>query len=137
MEPSNFVQYCCHWLLPALILHGDTSNLNWVAKIACQSSAALVKNHFVPIFSVCMALHCSKKSGSENGAAVLQSSILSIAKISENERDILIKKHMFIVEIHYKVTAAIHYRHKCNRLAAIEVLINVLGHRAAVSSTSK
>lgn len=33
MEPSNFVQYCCHWLLPALILHGDTSNLNWVAKV--------------------------------------------------------------------------------------------------------
>lgn len=70
------------------------SDDNFLLQISCQSSAALVKNYFVPIFSVCMALHCSKKSGSENGAAVLQSSILSIAKISENERDILIKKHM-------------------------------------------
>ncbi|XP_059644264.1 serine/threonine-protein kinase ATM [Cornus florida] len=200
MEPNNFVKYCCHWLLPALVLHGDTSNLNWVAKVAGQSLAVLVKNHFVPIFSVCMALHCSKKSGWEKGAVVLQSSILRTAEISENERDKLIKKQMvsivshilslsscasdpalpffsrdaivhaiqtvvdgflqiedcprsfsvidkinifrpdrvfmFIVEMHYKVTAAVHHRHKCHRLAGIEVLINVLGHKAAVSSTS-
>ncbi|KAA8540818.1 hypothetical protein F0562_024781 [Nyssa sinensis] len=200
MEPNNFMQYCCHWLLPALVLHGDTSNLNWVAKVAGQPLAVLVKNHFVPIFSVCMALHCSKKSGWEKGAVVLQSSILSIARISENERDKLIKKQMvsiashlfslascasdpalpffsrdtvvhaiqtvvdgflemedfprsfgvidkinifrpdrvfmFIVEMHYKVTAAVHHRHKRHRLAGIEVLINILGCRASVSSTS-
>ncbi|KAK3035324.1 hypothetical protein RJ639_034032, partial [Escallonia herrerae] len=200
VEPVNFVQYCCHWLLPALLLHGDISNLKWVAKVACQPSATLVKNHFVPIFSVCMALHCSKRSSNKYGAATIQSSILSVAEISENERDKLIKKRwkrlvsivshilslascasdpvlpffsrdtvgsaiqtvvdgehrpgnfgvidkinifrpdrvfMFIVEMHYKITAATHYRHKCNRLAGIEVLINVIGHRAAVSSTFK
>ncbi|XAR50182.1 Non-specific serine/threonine protein kinase [Bertholletia excelsa] len=199
MEPGNFIQYCCHWLLPALMLHGDTSGLKWVAKIACLHMASLVKNHFVPIFSICMALHCSKKPGSDNGAAVLQSSILCTAEISENERDKLIKKHMvsivshifsltscasdpllpffsrdtivhaiqtivdgfldmedsarsssvidkinvfrpdrvfmFIIEMHYKVTAAVHHRHKCHRLAGIEVLINILGKRAVVSST--
>ncbi|XP_058227343.1 serine/threonine-protein kinase ATM isoform X4 [Rhododendron vialii] len=199
MEPSYFMQYCCLWLLPALVLHGETSNLDWVAKVAHQQATHLVKNYFVPIFSVCMALHCSKKSGWENEAMVLQSSILRIADISENERDKLVKKHMvsivsyifslassesdpmlpffskeaivhtiqtvvdgflnmeercrssgvidmikifrpdrvfmFIIEMHYKVTAAVHHRHKCHRLAGIEVLISILGHRAAHSST--
>ena len=43
----------------------------------------------------------------------------------------------FLVEMHYKIAAAVLHRHKCHRLAVIEVLINILGHRAAVSSTSK
>ncbi|KAF5476799.1 hypothetical protein F2P56_003496 [Juglans regia] len=199
-EPSYFIQYFCHWLLPALVLHGDRSNLCWVAKVASQPLAVLVKSQFVPIFAVCMALHCSKRSGWEKGAVVLQSLILHLAEISENERDKLIKKHMvsivsyilslascasdppvpffsrdtiahaiqtvvdgflemednpitasvvdkinifrpdrvfmFIVEMHYKIAAAVHHRHKCHRLAGIEVLINILGHRAAVSSSS-
>ncbi|KAH9776171.1 serine/threonine-protein kinase ATM [Citrus sinensis] len=198
-EPCNFVQYCCHWLLPALVLHADTSNLNWMAKIAREPLADLVKNHFVPIFSISMAWHCSERSDSELGALVLQSSILHLAEISEIERDKLIKKHLvnvsivshiislasctsdpavpyfsrdtivhavrtvvdgflemqdcprsagvvdkinvfrpdrFIVELHYKIAAAVHHRHKCHRLAGVEVLINVLGHRAAVSSAS-
>ncbi|KAJ0106487.1 hypothetical protein Patl1_18038 [Pistacia atlantica] len=224
-EASYFMQYCCHWLLPTLVLHGDNSNLKWVAEIAGQPLAGLVKNHFVPIFSVSMALHCSERSGNGMAAMVLQSSILHLAEISENERDKLIKKHMvcflylnngsvvtftahaylhidlfvsivshilslassasypavpffsrdtiilaiqtvvdgflemddsarsagvvdkinifrpdrvfmFIVEMHYKIAAAVHHRHKCHRLAGIEVLINILGHRAAVSSTS-
>ncbi|XP_065875882.1 serine/threonine-protein kinase ATM isoform X2 [Euphorbia lathyris] len=200
-EPSYFMQYCCHWLLPALVLCGDKSNLNWMAKISCQPLAALVKNHFVPIFSVCMALHCSKskRTGRDEGALVLQSSILHLAEISENERDQLIKKHMvsivshilsltscssdsavplfsrdvvaravqtvvdgflemdnypssvvvldkinifrpdrvfmFLMEMHYKIAAAVHHRHRCHKLAGIEVLIDILGHRAAVSST--
>ncbi|KAI3684521.1 hypothetical protein L6452_33745 [Arctium lappa] len=200
VEASNFIQYCCHWLLPALVLHNDISNLNWVAKVAGQPSAALIKSQFVPIFSVCIALHCSKRSGRESGTAVLQSSMLSISGVSESERDTLIKRHMvsivshilslasrlsepalpffpketiqraiqtvvdgflnmepvpcsvvvmdkinifrpdrvfmFILEMHHKVTASIHHRHRCNRLSGIEVLINVLGHRAAVPSTS-
>ncbi|THG07383.1 hypothetical protein TEA_016175 [Camellia sinensis var. sinensis] len=41
----------------------------------------------------------------------------------------------FIIEMHYKVTAAVHYRHKCHRLAGIEVLVSILGHRAALPST--
>lgn len=33
VEASNFIQYCYRWLLPALVLHNDVSNLNWVAKV--------------------------------------------------------------------------------------------------------
>ncbi|KAB2013879.1 hypothetical protein ES319_D09G187000v1 [Gossypium barbadense] len=199
-EPSYFLQYCFHWLLPALFIHEDNSNLNWISKIAGQPLTVVVKDHFVPIFSVCMTLHCSKSSGFEKGAMVLQNSILHFAEISESERDKLIKKNMvsivshilslascasdpiipffsrdtiaraiqtvvdgflemddhcasisvvdkinifrpdrvfmFIVEMHYKIAAAIHHRHRCHRLASIEVLITVLGHRAALSSTS-
>ncbi|KAK9998934.1 hypothetical protein SO802_018537, partial [Lithocarpus litseifolius] len=56
--------------------------------------AVLVKNHFVPIFAISMALHCSKESGWEKAAIVLQGSILRLAEISRSERDQLIKKHM-------------------------------------------
>ncbi|GLT47213.1 hypothetical protein SLA2020_209240 [Shorea laevis] len=199
-EPSCFLQYCSHWLLPALVLQEDNPNLNWVAKISGQPLDVMVKDHFVPIFSVCMALHCSQASGWEKGAMVLQNSILHLAKISEDERDELIKRQMvsivshilslastasdpmipffshdtvaraiqtvvdgfleledrpaivciidkinilrpdrvfmFIVEMHYKIAAAIHPRHKCHRLASVEVLVSILGHRAAVPSTS-
>lgn len=51
-------------------------------------------DHFVPIFSVCMTLHCSKSFDFEKGAMVLQNYILHLAEISENERDKLIKKNM-------------------------------------------
>ncbi|KAL6513039.1 hypothetical protein OROMI_034636 [Orobanche minor] len=199
VDPLNFIQYCCQWLLPALILQEDTSNIKWVAKVARQPCADLVKYHFVHIFSVCMALHCSKKAGYDNGSRVLGSFILRIAEISEHERDEQIKKRMvsivnqtlslassapdpalplfskdtiesairtvvdgfldsgdqsgscnlvdkinifrpdrvfmFILDKHYKVTAAAHHWHKCNHLAGIEVLVNLLGDRAAVPST--
>ncbi|KAI4336143.1 hypothetical protein L6164_014710 [Bauhinia variegata] len=200
-EPGHFLQYCCHWLLPALLLHeNSTSDLNWVAKVTCQPLTVLVENYFASIFAVCMALHCGKKPGSEKGTLVLQSSILHFGQISENERDKLIKKHMvsivsgmlslsscssdpvvpfflrdtvsravqtivdgflemgdshtsagivdkinifrpdrvfmFMVEIHYRIAAAIHYRHKCHHLAGIEVLVGIIGHRAAIPSTS-
>lgn len=63
-------------------------------QVAGQPSAVLIKSHFVPIFSICISLHCSKRSGWESGTAVLQSSILTMAGISDNERDTLIKRHM-------------------------------------------
>uniref|UniRef100_A0A2P2L2S6 Serine/threonine-protein kinase ATM n=1 Tax=Rhizophora mucronata TaxID=61149 RepID=A0A2P2L2S6_RHIMU len=198
-EPSYFIQYCCPWLLPALILNSDNSNLNWVAQVACHPLAVLIKNHFVPIFSLCMGWHCSKRCDWERGGLVLQTSILHLAEIAENERDELIKKHMvsivsyilalassvsdppvplftkdvvahaiqtvvdgflekedyaasgvvldkinifrpdrvfmFILEMHYQIAAAVHPRHRCHRLAGVEVLINILGPRASVSST--
>ncbi|KAL7139007.1 hypothetical protein ABFS83_09G021400 [Erythranthe nasuta] len=198
-EPINFIQYCCQWLLPALILQDDTSNIKWVAKVACQPCADLIKHHFVYIFSVCMALHCTKKDGHDQGSRVLGTSILQIAEMSEHERDELIRKRMvsivnhtlslassdsdpplpffskdtiacaiqtvvdgfldsenqsigcnlvdkinifrpdrvfmFIVDMHYKVTAAAHHRHKCRHLAGIEVVVNLLGCRAAIPST--
>lgn len=200
VEPINFIKSCCRWLLPSLLLHGDISNMNWIAKVACEPLAEMIKNHFVYVFSVCIVLRCSKKAGWEKGSAVLESLILDIAKISETERDKLIKTHMvsivntifslastaedpvlplfskeivaraimtvvdgfleidgscqniglidkinifrpdrvfmFIVEMHYKVSAAGHFRHKSDRLAGIEVLIDVLGHRVAVPSTA-
>ncbi|XP_073284364.1 serine/threonine-protein kinase ATM isoform X12 [Primulina huaijiensis] len=199
LEPMNFIKYCCPWLLPALILQEDANGLKWVAKVACQPCAALVKSHFVHIFSVCMAMHCSKKAGWERGSRVLETSILLIVNISEHERDELIKKQMvsivnhtlslassssdcplpffskdtiactiqtivdgfldseehsksfelvdkinifrpdrvfmFIVDLHYKIAAAAHHWHKCNHLAGIEVLVNLLGHRAVIPST--
>lgn len=63
-------------------------------QVACEPLAEMIKNHFVDIFSVCITLHSSKKAGWEKGSAVLEMSILDIAKISETERDKLIKKHM-------------------------------------------
>ncbi|XP_052731781.1 serine/threonine-protein kinase ATM isoform X2 [Vigna angularis] len=200
VDPGHFLQYCCPWLLPALLINENSSDLNWVAKVACQPLTVLIKNHFTSIFSISMALHCSKKPGSEKGTLVLQSSILHFGQISEKDRDKLIKRHMvsivscilslcscslnaivpyfskdivsleirtivdgfldlddnhasasvvdkinifrpdrvfmFLVEVHYKIVAAAHYRHKCHRLAGIEVLVTILGQRAAVLSTS-
>ncbi|KAL6583807.1 hypothetical protein OROMI_003096 [Orobanche minor] len=199
VEPVNFIQYCCQWLLPALMLQEDTSNLQWISKVARLPCADLVKYHFVDIFSVCMALHCSKKAGCNNGSSVLGSYILRIAEISEHERDELIKKRMvsivnqtlslassvsdpplpffskdtiesairtvvdgfldsedqsrscnlmdkinifrpdrvfmFILDIHYKVTAAAYHWHKFNHLSGVEVLVNLLGDRTAIPST--
>lgn len=43
----------------------------------------------------------------------------------------------FVVEMHYRITAAAHNRHKSNRLAGIEVLVDVIGHRAEIPSTLK
>ncbi|XP_073046910.1 serine/threonine-protein kinase ATM-like isoform X2 [Primulina eburnea] len=169
------------------------------SQVACQPCAALVKSHFVHIFSVCMAMHCSKKAGWERGSRVLETSILLIVDISEHERDELIKKQMvsivnhtfsqassssdcplpffskdtiactiqtvvdcfldsgehsksfelvdkinifrpdrvfmFIVDLHYKIATAAHHWHKCNHLAGIEVLVNLLGHSAVIPST--
>ncbi|XP_051142572.1 serine/threonine-protein kinase ATM isoform X2 [Andrographis paniculata] len=199
IEPKNFIQYCCQWLLPALVLEEEASSIKWIAKIACQPYADLCRDYFVHIFSICMALHCDKKAMQHKGSRALETSILKFADISEHERDELIKKRMvsivnhtlslasnvidppspyfskdtitsaiqnvvdgfldsddppdscalvdkinifradrvfmFIVDIHYKVTSAAHPRHKSNHLAAIELLVNLLGYRAAIPST--
>ncbi|KAK9119710.1 hypothetical protein Scep_017803 [Stephania cephalantha] len=199
-EPKYFVHYCCPWLLPALLLGGNTTDLKWISTVVGETLPVLIKRNFVPIFAICMAFHSTEKPKRENGALVLQGSILRIAEMSELERDSLIKRHMvsivsfilslsspssdptapffskdvilvaiqtvvdgfleidkvsekvaivdkinifradrvfkFIVEIHHKIATAVHQRHKCQRLCAIEVLIDVIGHRAAVSSTS-
>ncbi|KAK1280443.1 Serine/threonine-protein kinase ATM [Acorus gramineus] len=199
-ETSCFMRSCCPWLLPTLILHKQTVNLNWVSMVIGQPISVLVKDYFVEIFSICMALLCSMKGDRENGAMVLRSYILQIAGISENQRDDLIKRHMvsivsfllslsssaldpafplfskdvivlsvrkvvdgflemddhpmsfdivdkinvfrpdrvfmFLVEIHNQITGAVHVRHKCHRLSAIEVLVNVIGQRSTVPSTS-
>ncbi|CAO2819072.1 unnamed protein product [Amaranthus hypochondriacus] len=200
VEKNHFLLYCCQWLLPALVLHGDSSNLQYLAELTQQSVPVLVKSHFVPVFSICMAVYCSKMNGWEKGSAALQSKLLHFAEISDDDRDKLIKKHMvtivchilslassvsdpmvplfsretvelalrtvvdgfmeldnyasdegvidkinvfrpdrvfmLLVELHYKVAAAVNERHTSHRLAGIEVLISILGHRVAVPSTS-
>ncbi|CAN8254904.1 unnamed protein product [Cochlearia groenlandica] len=93
-EPKYFIHFCSHWLLPALLLHEDHANLDWVTKMAGQPLSVLVKDNFVSIFSICMGLHCSKTSECDKGAMVLQNSILYVGEISENERDKLIKQNM-------------------------------------------
>lgn len=62
--------------------------------MAAQPVVVLVKENFVPIFSICMGLHCSKTSECDKGAMVLQNSILYVGEISESERDKLIKQNM-------------------------------------------
>lgn len=83
-----------HTFLPLTILEYMNLANNFAYQVACQPCADLVKHHFVHIFSISMALHCSKKAGSGKGSRVLGSSILQIAEISEHERDELIKKCM-------------------------------------------
>ncbi|XP_056686258.1 serine/threonine-protein kinase ATM isoform X2 [Spinacia oleracea] len=190
VEQNHFLLYCCPWLLPALVLHGDSANLQRLAELTRQSVPVLVRSHFVPVFSICMVLYCSKTAGWEKGSAALQSKILHFAEISEDERDKLIKKHMvtivcqilslassasdtmvplfsrkivdlavrtvvdgfmeldthpsgegvvdkinifrpdrvfmLLVELHYKITAAVHERHRSHRLAGIEFLVSKL-----------
>lgn len=63
-------------------------------QMAGKPVAVLVKENFVPIFSICMGLHCSKTSEYEKGALVLQNSILHVGQITETERDKLIKRNM-------------------------------------------
>ncbi|GAB2269840.1 hypothetical protein Dimus_004758 [Dionaea muscipula] len=94
VESDHFMLYCCKWVLPSLLLYGDTLQLEWVAQVTNQSLAVLVENHFSHIFAVCMALDRSRKRGWEKGTLVLQSSILRISGMSEDGRDNLIKQHM-------------------------------------------
>ncbi|XP_074316262.1 serine/threonine-protein kinase ATM [Silene latifolia] len=202
IEQSHFLQYCCQWLVPALILHGDThdsSTLQWLAEQTGQTVPALVISYFPSVFSICMVLHCCNNSESQKASAVLQSKVLQFAVISEDDRDMLIKKNMvtivcqiislasstpdtqipffprehielavrtvvdgfldldnynssegvidkinifrpdrvfmILIELHYKVTAAVNQRHVAHHLAGVEVLIRILGHRVAVAST--
>ncbi|KAK7817532.1 serine/threonine-protein kinase atm [Quercus suber] len=48
--------------------------------VGCSGRKSLVQ-----IFAICMALHCSKESGWEKAAIVLQGSILCLAGISRSE----------------------------------------------------
>lgn len=63
-------------------------------QMASKPASVLVKENFVPIFSIGMGLHCSKTSECEKGALVLQNSILYVGQITETERDKLIKRNM-------------------------------------------
>ncbi|XP_072965614.1 serine/threonine-protein kinase ATM isoform X2 [Typha angustifolia] len=96
-DAKHFVQYCCPWLLPPLVLRGDVTNLNWLSKVSCQHLSILVKDYFVPIFATCMAVHCSGSPDKEIAGTALCESLLLFAEITELERDDLIKKHMVAI----------------------------------------
>ncbi|XP_064968170.1 serine/threonine-protein kinase ATM-like isoform X2 [Musa acuminata AAA Group] len=195
-----FMQYCCPWLLPPLILNGDNAGLDWVSKVSLQPLSVLVREYFVPICALCIAVHCSMRPNKEIGGMALNNLILQFANISELERDELIKKHMvsivsfllslsscsvdpelpfftkdtvvlavqtvvdgflemddhpitvgiidkinifradrifmFLLEMHYKISAAVHSRHICHRLTAVEVLTHIIGPRVTNPSSS-
>ncbi|KAK9697428.1 hypothetical protein RND81_08G036900 [Saponaria officinalis] len=37
IEQSHFLLYCCQWLVPALILHGDSSGLQLLVEVTPKS----------------------------------------------------------------------------------------------------
>ncbi|KAG0493512.1 hypothetical protein HPP92_004506 [Vanilla planifolia] len=74
--------------------HGNIQSLELISEVAKQPLPLLVKEFFVPIFAVCIAVYCNGKDDEGNSGKVLRESILQIAKISELERDDLIKKNM-------------------------------------------
>ncbi|KAJ3700717.1 hypothetical protein LUZ61_004422 [Rhynchospora tenuis] len=197
---KEFIDFCSPFLLPFLVLRGDSTSLNWVSKVSCLSLSGLIKEYFVPIFAVLMVANCSTKAEKESAGRALCETLLQFGDISEAERDDLIKRHLvsivgflfllsssspnpempsfakevitlsvktvvdgfmemddyissvhvvdkinifrpdrvfqFLVELHYQITAANHPRHVHNKLSAIEVLMDVLGHRVIVPSTS-
>ncbi|KAJ3694312.1 hypothetical protein LUZ60_009792 [Juncus effusus] len=199
-DPKNLVEFCCPWLLPPLILKADFTSLNWISKVSGRSLSGLIKEYFVPIFAVLMAVHCSEKTEKEIAGIALSESLLQFGEISEIERDELIKRHLvsivgflfsltsaspnpempyftsdiivisvktivdgfmemddnassvhivdkinifradrvfkFLVEMHYQISAATHPRHVKHKISAINVLIDVLGHRVIMPSSS-
>ncbi|XP_031496138.1 serine/threonine-protein kinase ATM isoform X2 [Nymphaea colorata] len=96
-EPNVFLRHCCPWLLPLLILNRNSAALHWVSMVASEPLAGLARTYFVPIYSICIALHCSNNIDKDKGAKVLCSSVLQIAEITEQERDDLIKKQMIAI----------------------------------------
>ncbi|XP_020270626.1 serine/threonine-protein kinase ATM [Asparagus officinalis] len=156
-EPKLFMLYCCPWLLPPLILKRDFSSLNWVSKVNCFSFPELerdelIKKNMVSIISFLLSL-TSSCADPEMPSFTKDTVVLSVQTIvdgffemDESPKTVGVvdkinifrpdRVFKFLVEIHYQITIAIHPRHKCHRLSAIEALIQIIGHRATVSSTS-
>lgn len=63
-------------------------------QVSLQPLSDLVKEYFVPICASCIAVYCSMRSDKEIAGLALNNSILQFGKISEVERDELIKKNM-------------------------------------------
>ncbi|KAL2608088.1 hypothetical protein R1flu_026661 [Riccia fluitans] len=94
-DVTDFFQQCCPWLLPALVFCGRTEEITWLAKALSVSVPELMKQHFVSIFSGILPLHLGSTKGiGKQAANALQVSMLSLAEITEDERDALIQKQM-------------------------------------------
>jgi hypothetical protein len=60
---------------------------------------ALVKQHFATIFAGLLPLHsCGTQAEQQQASAVLQGTMLVAAKLSEDERDNLIQRHMVMTQ---------------------------------------
>jgi hypothetical protein len=60
---------------------------------------ALVKKHFATIFAGLLPLHsCGTQAEQQQASAVLQGTMLVAAKLSEDERDNLIQRHMVMTQ---------------------------------------
>jgi hypothetical protein len=95
LEAKEFLDYCCPWLLSPLFLHEYTDELAWLAEAMSIPLPALVKQHFATIFAGLLPLHsCGTQAEQRRASAVLQGTMLVAAKLSEDERDNLIQRHM-------------------------------------------
>jgi hypothetical protein len=95
LEAKEFLAYCCPWLLSPLFLHEYTDELAWLAEAMSIPLPALVKQHFATIFAGLLPLHsCGTQAEQQQASAVLQGTMLVAAKLSEDERDNLIQRHM-------------------------------------------
>ncbi|KAL7154394.1 hypothetical protein ABFS83_04G230500 [Erythranthe nasuta] len=167
-EPVNFIHYCCQWLLPALILQEETSNINkkvecdqgsrvlgtyilQIAEISEHERDELIRKRMVSIVNHTLPLASNVWDPplpffSKDTVACAIQTVEDGFLDSENQSTgcNLVDKinifrcdrvFMFVVDMHYKVTAAAHHRHKCCHLAGLEVVVNLLGFRAAIPST--
>ncbi|KAL8141962.1 hypothetical protein V2J09_014994 [Rumex salicifolius] len=161
VEPKHFLQYCCQWLIPSLIFRESGSEkgalvlektmLN-LAEISVDERDKLIKKHMVSIISYILGnASCTSDPpvplfSRGNIELAVRTVVDGFIEIGDCPNNIGVvdkigifrpdRVFMFVVEMHHKVTAAVSPRHRCHRLSGIEVLVNILGHRAAVASTS-
>ncbi|KAL3675793.1 hypothetical protein R1sor_025741 [Riccia sorocarpa] len=94
-DVRDFFQQCCPWLLPALVFCGRSEQISWLAKVLAISVPELMKQHFVSIFAGILPLHLGSAKGIGRQAAdALQVSMLTLADITEDERDALIQRQL-------------------------------------------
>ncbi|KAH7439431.1 hypothetical protein KP509_04G060500 [Ceratopteris richardii] len=94
-EPVDFLNYSASMMLPPLLLYDRDDELTWLSKVVSKPVSTLVKDSFVAIFSTLLPMYChGSEKGRESAHSVLQGKMLTVANLSEDDRDILIRKHM-------------------------------------------
>ncbi|MCO5564114.1 hypothetical protein L7F22_017770 [Adiantum nelumboides] len=97
-EPVDFLKYCSSLMLPPLLLYNRDNELTWLAKVLSKPLSTLVKDSSAAIFSSLLPMFChGSEEDKELARSVLQGKMLAIANLSEDERDILIRKNMISI----------------------------------------
>ncbi|MCO5563378.1 hypothetical protein L7F22_017019 [Adiantum nelumboides] len=97
-EPVYFLKYCSSLMLPPLLLYNRDSELTWLAEVLSKPLSTLVKDSSAAIFSSLLPMFChGSEEDKELARSVLQGKMLAIANLSEDERDILIRKNMISI----------------------------------------